>query len=262
MEPTPARRSILNHLAYIYIALAHRTDDDISHDEVKAITQCLQQWEDVSTVTVAAALKSALESYVNQVEDEHLDAALSGVKAALGPEERRKVLDDLSQVALADGRFLYEESAFIGRISRAWDVQTGLAENLPAEQPWSILPLDAGSDWTLLHDLALIYVALARSSDERLSEEEAELIGRKLAEWAPDAPAPYTLEIVQTVVGASAGRTFDEAVEAVRRGVPAHQLPALFDDLTSIASADGEVVDGEQALIRRLAAAWGARRLV
>lgn len=259
MEPLPADAHILRDLALLYLALAHGTDQDLDHAEMDLIARRLLDAEaGVSQGTVLRALKEALEVYVREDVQAHIARAVEHLRQAAPPRLRRRILSDLSEIARADGKVLYAEAAFIGELAFAWKTDE---PETPADT-WSLFTDGEDQGWTPLHDLAFIYVTLAHRTDDTLSRREVEAITEKIGEWMPDANASTLRRLLHDVLTvydeAPEGRTFEDAVAAVRQAVPAHQRAAVLDDLRFVADADGVMLVEERVLIEELARAWDA----
>lgn len=260
METPNNKPGVLNDLALIYLALAHSTDENLSNDEIDAIASRLREWQNVKSETVLAAIKQALEEYLREDADERVRQAVNSVKTAIPQEIRRALLDDLTEIALADGKFLHEESSFIGELAQAWELQSDPdSDSRPLS--WSLLnsPVQNG-DWTPAHDLALVYITLAQSTDGNLESDEIEMITEKLSEWLPDAGRTDVVELVREALSVYVQgpdkRLFAESIESVARTIPIHQRPALLDDLKCVAEADGALLDSERKLIEKIARSW------
>ncbi len=258
MEPTTDNEQVLHHLALIYIALAHSTDEQLSEEEVNAIAERLRGWQHIKTETVLAALKKALDEYTQDGAEKQVLRSIDAVREALPIEQRRLILDDLMEIAMADDRFLFRESSFIGNLAQVWELRLANPEE---EKPWSLLREEGRADnWSLLHDLALIYITLAQCTGASLTEAETDTIAKKINEWVPSGDEEDIREIIQTaltvVVQGPDERLFAESVDAVKMSIPAHQRSALLDDLLCIATADGEMDATEHEMIERLNRAW------
>lgn len=121
---TPVHAQRLRNLALVYLALAHDTDHDLTNDEVDAITARLRPWAAVSAGTVVGALKQAMDLYASGEGDAHVRAALASLHDDLSDGERAQIVEDLMEIAEADGRFLFRESTFIGDVTRAWNLRS------------------------------------------------------------------------------------------------------------------------------------------
>jgi uncharacterized tellurite resistance protein B-like protein len=266
MEAQGKRRSILRDLALIYIALAHSTDQDLSEPEVRVISERLRAWQtEAAEETVLSAIKDALEDYTHERAREGVEAAVRRVRDELEPDVRRAIVVDLTDIALADDKFLYAEGSFIGELARAWDVH--VEEDGDGAQSWSVLNGNGndnghGSEggWTPVHDLALVYLELAHGTDDEIVNSEVDAIAQKINEWIPDAENSQVLQVVREAMHAYVQgpdkRLFEDSVDMLKKVVPAHQRAALLADLHFVASADGSISEKEQEMIDRLTNAW------
>lgn len=260
METTKQEQSVLHDLALIYLALAHSTDDQLSNEEIDAIATRLREWQNVKSETVLSAIKQALEEYLREDADVRVRQAVSSVKASIPEEIRRVLLDDLTEIAMADGKFLHEEGSFIGELAQAWDLHLDPESN-SKPLSWSLLNVsEQNGNWTPAHDLALVYVTLAQSTDGILESEEVEIITDKLSEWLPDAGRADVVELVREALSVYVQgpdkHLFAESIESIARTIPPHQRTALLDDLKCVAEADGSLLDSERDLIARIARRW------
>jgi uncharacterized tellurite resistance protein B-like protein len=115
--------------------------------------------------------------------------------------------------------------------------------------------------WSLLHDLGLIYLALAHGTDAEIAPPEADAMYEKLQTWHPDA-APERLrrvldEVMLAYVSASHSEMLETAVSSIAQSVPVGQRVAILNDLAELAAVDGRVVVGEVEFIQALADRWG-----
>lgn len=259
MEAKGKKRSILRDLALIYIALAHSTDQDLSEPEVQTISERLRAWQVQATEeTVLSAIKDALEDYTHERAHAEVERAVERVREELDDEMRRLIVEDLTEIALSDDKFLHSEGSFIGDLARAWGIRSSEAET----QPWSILNGN-GNDhngWSPVHDLALVYLEIVHGTDQDIRDTEVDAIASKIHEWLPDADDDDVLKVVRDAMEAYVQgpdkRLFEDSVETLKKVVPKHQRAPLLADLNFVAGADGGISDKEQAMIDKLAAAW------
>jgi uncharacterized tellurite resistance protein B-like protein len=258
------RQHLLRDLALIYLTLAHGTDEDLTDDEVDTIADELHEWqEEMRQESVLSAIKGALALYEREDALDQVNAAIQGVHERLSEEDRQLILDDLVEIAMADGRYMHEESTFIGELADAWDVSAGEEDRGHwASSAWTVLQNEGPAEsWTPVHDLALIYLTLAYETDKDLDEDEVDAITAKISEWIPGAENEDVLgvvrEVMETYVQGPRRRVFAESVDAVGEVVPQHQHEALLADLRYVAEADGVILDAERRMIRDLAGAWG-----
>lgn len=264
MEAQGKSRPILRDLALLYIAMAHSTDQELSEPEVQSISERLRAWQTQATEeTVLSSIKDALEDYTHERAHTEVERAIKRVREELDDDLRRRIVVDLTEIALADDKFLYAEGSFIGELARAWGVHI----NDDDTGPWSILNGNGNGNgeehagWSPVHDLALVYLEIVHGTDADIRESEVDAIARKLHEWLPDAEDEDVLKVVhaamQAYVQGPDKRLFEDSVENLKKVVPPHQRTALLADLNYVARSDGGMSENEQALIERLARAWG-----
>lgn len=110
----------LHHLVLLYLSVAYETDQHFDPLERQAVIQLAAQWvpslspEQIEEV-VDAAFSAARSGHGVEVEE------LAGeVGHMLTPEQRRRVLTDLGQIARADGYLTTDEASTISRIRTLW----------------------------------------------------------------------------------------------------------------------------------------------
>lgn len=120
---------------------------------------------------------------------------------------------------------------------------------------------DYEQEWTTLHDLSMVYLALAHGTDAHLSDEELAVMTQRLNAWAPELHEGEIRVIVMEALAvylegdrdAQVGR----AMLAIRRDVDLIQRFVALGDLVGIAEADGVVLASERGLIQALQRIWG-----
>lgn len=111
----------IHDLALIYLTLAHQTDRYLSSEEIRAITDKLNEWlPDADDSEVLQVVKEALRIYVQNPERGVFDDAVESVKRAVPQHQRDAVLEDLRYVAGADEQLLEQEQAMIDELAEAW----------------------------------------------------------------------------------------------------------------------------------------------
>lgn len=252
---------MLSDLACLYLHLAHGADHHLSDDEIDVLTDRLRSWQAAAkSDQLEEAVREAVDAYRNDTSNEELESTMARLAGDLSVELRRRIIDDLVEIAVADGRYLHEEGSFIGMLAERWELHV---DARPAEEArmWSIIPQDRQDGrWSVFHDLALVYITLAHRTDGEIAKEEVSAIREKLNEWLPGAKERDVLHIVDQALEAyledGGARSFDGSVEAVREAIPDHQREALLQDLQRVAEADGALTDEERRMIRDLAERW------
>lgn len=123
------------------------------------------------------------------------------------------------------------------------------------------MPVDP-SNWSTLHDLGLIYLALAHGADADLVQPEKREMALKLHEWnvdVDDGPAVDEVmhEVMLTYMSDKSDHMIESAVLSVAQSMPKPLRIAILNDLADMASADGQVIASEVTFIQHLAQAWG-----
>ncbi|HEX7069567.1 MAG TPA: TerB family tellurite resistance protein [Rhodothermales bacterium] len=118
-----------------------------------------------------------------------------------------------------------------------------------------------GHDWTPLHDLALLYLALVHGGDAQIAPAEMEVMATKLKDWYPGVKgqdiARATEDVLLVYVSESGHQMLEACVASLNEHLHKGQRIAILNDLAEIASADGMLAPGEVNFIQQLAMHWG-----
>ncbi len=113
----------------------------------------------------------------------------------------------------------------------------------------------------LLHDLALLYLALAHGADEHLDPAETRAISVALRQWRPDKDPALIDHVIRDATFSYLNRAHTnkvhEAIETIRTSISEALRMEILHDLARVARADGRVVQAEGGFIQDVAAAWG-----
>lgn len=249
--PTSEHSARLRRLALLYLGMAHRSHDSVTDAELESVIRRLvDRSESEDRDTVQTMVMDVLARFTG-AEDPVDAVRCAGHELLddLGQKERREVLKDLEQIAQADGIVLTHEHGMLESLAEVWKVS--LSDE--AER------VDAGR-WSVLHDLAYIYLVLAHGTDNDFSETEKQVMLNKLREWHPDAPEEdvhcmLRLAMREYAKGQDEQR-LDAAIASVRTALPRNQRMAALNDMIKIANADGVFLDDEEDLINHLQAEW------
>lgn len=247
----------LPDLAFVYLSIAYGADDYLSDAELGAVIEKLQarapelELAELQTV-VAKALARQME--VDDVEDA-LERAALALQDELTLEEQETVLDDLCEVAKADGVVLHRERRLLHELAQWWHL------DLPVmPSPGLDVVAHHTGGWSVLHDLAFLYLVLAHSTDDELTVTEVQVILAKLQEWQPDLAREDVQHVLDEAVERYASgpdqQALSESVRALRHTLPEEQRMAALNDLVQIANADGIFLDDEEDMINDLMEAW------
>lgn len=247
----------VHDLALVYITLAHGTDHELSDPELHTITRTLQEWrEDFSQEAVQEVVMEAMTVYLEQDAATEVARAMERLKATLTEEERRRALEGIVRIAEADGVLLSNERSLISTLATIWGVKQTSRRLLEA----STVIVEEQPAWSLLHDISLIYLVLAHSTDNELSEPEIAAMVERLGDWQPAFKEEEVRAVVRDALRVYARQPDREAlgasIDAIQQALPLIQRLALLDDLVYIAEVDGGINDHEKEMITTLARAW------
>ena len=123
--PKPASDwGVLHNLAYIFLVLAHGTDDDLTESEVQVMMNKLQEWRPQDArADLRSIFEVVSEVYSEGADEKRLKGAIDAVRELLPREQRMAAMNDLVKIANADGVFLDDEEDLINYLMTAWNVE-------------------------------------------------------------------------------------------------------------------------------------------
>lgn len=244
-------------LAVVYIALAYGTDHELTDDELEVLTEALQRWTDQGDATVQDIIAEAAALFVEGDPEDEVQRAMRELRSALSPQERRQTVRNLIRIAEADGVLLEREQGFIHTLAEAWSLKQ-LSERLLEDT--SVVVQRRGEDWSLIHELAFLYLLVGHSEGEDLSSDTIDVVVDRLQEWRPDRSEEQLREVVrralQVYAEEPATDLIHDSVKALKKALPTTHRLTVLDDLHMVARADGAVSRNERELIQSLAEAW------
>ena len=245
-------------LALVYIALVFGGDTNITDTILETVIQSLTKWDE--NLTEDALKEVVLEALtIYMTDDAHVEftRTIRSLNKQLSQEERKKALEDVVDIAEADGVLQSSERSLITLLAENWGLKdTG---NKMLEQ--SSATIDEHPKWSLLHDMSLICVVLAHSTDNDLSATELEKILERLHSWQPDLSADELRSVLGEAIQAYSSQPGQEVLgaclSAIKEALPIIQRVAFIDDLVAIAQVDNGIIDTERDMIRNVSAALG-----
>lgn len=243
-------------LALVYLALAYGTDSQLTADEMDTIVDALHQWRsDLLLDDIRELVMESLAVLLNEGSRDEAFSAIDRLQSSLSDDERARALDDVVRIARADGVLLGRERTFVSHLARAWSVKEQAAAALQQATQG-----EEEQGWTLLHDLGLVYIVLAHSTDSKLSDSEIAAMLERMNQWQPDLSETEIREILRESLSAYAQGLGQEeitrAVSSLKETLPFLQRLAVLDDLTYIAEADGTVNEFEREMIASMSRAF------
>ncbi len=245
-------------LALIFIALAYGTDQELHEDELATITDVLQQWRDnFPADEVQDVVMEAVAIFTGDEADLEVLNSMNALKQQLSLADRHRALKDLVRIAEADGVLLHSERELIYQLAEVWEIRPAgerLVEKTSAT-------LADKPEWSLLHDVGLMYIVLAHSSDNKISEGEISAMVTRLMDWQLDQDEEAIRRVLREALALYSDgpdqEALQESVQTIREMMSAVQRLVLLDDLVFIAQVDGVLNDIEKEMIDNLSQSWG-----
>lgn len=245
-------------LALVYIALVFGGGTNITDTILSTVIRSLHKWDDsLSEEGIKEVVLEALTIYIE--DDAHVEftRTVRSLNKQLNQDERKKALEDVLEIAEADGVLQSSERSLITLLAENWDLKDSSKTML--EQ--SSAAVDEHPSWSLMHDMALICIVLAHSTDNDLSPTEIEKILERLGSWQPDLGKDEITSVVGDAIKAYSAQPGQEVLSAclssIKEALPIIQRVAFIDDLVSIAQVDDAIIDTERDMIRNISAALG-----
>jgi len=258
MSPSSETWTRAHDLALLLITVGYSSESDVTDEEFDSVVAAISRWrpgdnaEEIREIvfeTVAVFQSSDVEEEVSR--------SIVSLKSALSPEQRERAMRDVISVAEADGVIQDSERSLITVLSELWEIA-----DVDAELKGSTsVSVEDEPDWSLLHDITLLFIVLSHGSDGILSNEEIEAILHRLSFWQPDLDEAAMRKIMSTALQFySTGperEDIEESTVAVREHLSNSQRLAVVHDLHYIAEIDGPLSEYETDMIERLATLWG-----
>ena len=116
--------SNLHDLALIYLFVAHGADEEIDEAEQDAMASRLGAWdEEADTEHIQRTLDEVMLAYAGPHSRDLLNTAMVSLKDSMDRSHRIAVLNDLADVASADGVLLPGEVRFIQQLAYYWEIE-------------------------------------------------------------------------------------------------------------------------------------------
>ncbi len=255
IKPTWTRA---HDLALIFIALAYGTDQNLHEDELATITDVLQHWrEDFPADEVQDVVMEAVAIFTGDNSDVEVQRSMESLKKQFSLTNRQRALEDVVRIAEADGVLLSSERDLIQKLAEAWEIRAA-SDRLLEE---STATVSDDPTWTLMHDIALLYIVLAHGSDNTINDVEIGAMVERMGDWHPDLGEDQIRKVLRSAMTFySEGpdqKALKQSVKTIRERMPVMHRLVLLDDLVYIAQADGNVNENEKDIIDNLSQSWG-----
>lgn len=245
-------------LALIYTAVGYGSDKHLADAEITTIKEAVASWRPQdSEEAISEIVMETLAVILEGDADDEVDRSIRSLKEALTIDQRKKALEDAVRIAEADGIFLDSERSLITVLAQIWEVEPTF-DRLMEE---SSVELEEEPLWSLLHDMALLYIVVAHGSDNKLQESEIGAMIMRLGVWQPDLDEDAIREIIRDALEFYATgpskEDLDDSSTAILDTLSRSQRLEVLNDLVFIAEADGEYTQEEKNMIEVLTGVWG-----
>ena len=247
----------IHDIALVFLALAYSTDAHLSDEEVDTISAALERWmPQASDHDIHEIVMEAASVFFESDAEREVVLSVRTLGEALTIEQRRQVLEDVMRVAEADGVLLNSEQNLLSVLAGAWDIKA-TKDRLMEE---STVRMENDPEWSVMHDIALMYIIMAHSTDGDLTDSEITAMIERLGEWEPELQTEQLRSILRTALEYYAQgpdrADIQDSVGAIKEALSRSQRLIILDDLITIARADGEVNDQEKDVLENLSNAW------
>ena len=128
-QHSPQSWSPLHDLGLIYLSLMHGADAEIDPSEQTLSLERLKAWHpEQDEGRLKEVMAEVMLVYVGGSGRQMLDTSVVSLRHALPKGKRIAVLNDLADIASADGMIVPGEVSFIQQLARHWEVENDIQE--------------------------------------------------------------------------------------------------------------------------------------
>ena len=244
-------------LALLLITVGYSSEQDLTDEELDSVFKSIAGWRiDDSPEEIREIVFEAVAVFQASDVDEEVARSIRSLKNSLSPEQRERAMQDVVAVAEADGIIQDSERSLIAVVGDIWEIAQ--KDNSPLSD--SPIVAEEEPEWSVLHDITLVYIVLSHGSDGILSEEEIGAILKRLAFWQPDLDESELRSIFRDALHFySTGPEIEDIAEstgAIQEHLTKAQRLAVVNDLVYIGEIDGPLTEYETDMVEQLAALW------
>lgn len=124
----PGTWSPLHDLGLLYLTFMFDTDANIAPEELQVMGERLQAWhgDDADEETIEQVIQEVMLVFMSRSSDQMIETCIAALTEALTQDERVAVLNDLADLANADGLLYPGEVGFIQQLARNWGLEQHL----------------------------------------------------------------------------------------------------------------------------------------
>ncbi len=129
-----AKWSALHDLALLFLSLIHGADAALDPREVAEQRERLKRWfPETEPQQIQTAMDEAMLVYVGSGRDQMVQTSVESLRQTLTSKQRVGILNDLADLASADGVLAPGEVAFIQQLATYWGYEGDDAPQVPAQ---------------------------------------------------------------------------------------------------------------------------------
>ncbi len=244
-------------LALIFIALAYGTDNELDDSEVVSVTRAVQSWRpDTPEDEITEIVLEAVAIFLSGDAEEEVARSIQSLRKTLDVDQRRKALASAVDIAAADGIVLDAEKSLITVLSDIWEVE-------PAADAFQTDPSvseEEGPAWSLLHDIALMYISVAATADAGLNAETLTRLMMQLQQWEPQISPVEIQSVLRDALHFYAeGASRDDLMESstsIAECLVRSQRHNILVDLWTYIDPESDAATSQTEWTETLAKAW------
>ncbi|MBO6577357.1 MAG: TerB family tellurite resistance protein [Rhodothermales bacterium] len=244
-------------LALIFIALAYGADAELTDREIESLTAALSRWRpEADEERIREIVVEAWAVFEEDEEGDEVVRAIENLNTVLKPASKQRALEDVMRVAEADGLLLTSERSLIAVLAATWDLRGSEAELIAN----TTATIDSRPVWSILHDIAVLGIAVAHGSTGSLDEVEIDSLSGRLSGWRSELEIDDTREIIRSALEIYSTLELtvilQQSASSIKERLPHALRLIVLDDLIAVAEADGRMNRNEADMIGSLAQAW------
>lgn len=117
-DPNHGAWTTAHDFALVFLSLTHGTDADLTPEETTTALDHLRKWFPDHSPKIGGIATEAMRLYMGPNRNAMVQTSVESLRQALTPDERVGLLNDLAELAHADGQLIPGEVAFIQQFAR------------------------------------------------------------------------------------------------------------------------------------------------
>ncbi|MFB6225532.1 MAG: hypothetical protein ABEI13_03705 [Candidatus Paceibacteria bacterium] len=226
----------IRSFAIICLFVLCRGIEKIEKEVIHEIKVAIQELvSDYTKSAIESAIHRALDTLRSGNFKKEFGRSVDILSKMLDISNRRKALKKLVEIAEKDGIILKEEKNAINVISYKWSIKNIGDEMI---EKASAVVQKRGEDWSLLHELAFLFILVFHSSGNEMSNKNIDNMIEKLHEWSEGRSIDETREVFRRSLQVYANQPQKEiiksTIDTLKKVLPKEQRLLALDDINKI----------------------------